>query len=349
MKYVINIAGYGLILAACSFAAGSILLILSNSFVTVAADAQSGFAPKPRIIITSPSTSIVSQPMIQIIGYFPSEAEAITFDIKNLEGVNASLAPWQRLGYVTRQYIDQARFDRITQQNLPDRHQPWNPHSAIKPLAPMEDVFTTNFFQCYDVPLAKGTNVITIHVKDKSGNQYTTKRRYILDYTKDKTPPVLTLIWPTNNVEIGGDHFELSAKVDKNCVTVRTSITDAKGKRSERSAIVERSGLVWVKHLPVSPGYNKVSIVTTDAAGNSSTNNFRVRRSSIIVEMQPLDPGQLNRPLVNVHGTINDPSCSVKVNGILASVCANGTWDAQNVPVSPTGMASFSITAYHIQ
>jgi uncharacterized Zn-binding protein involved in type VI secretion len=86
--------------------------------------------------------------------------------------------------------------------------------------------------------------------------------------------------------------------------------------------------------------------VATDAAGNSSTNRFSVSRSSVTVTMQPLESNQLNKPLVKVHGTINDVSRGVKVNGVEATVHTNGTWEAQKVPVSTSGTAIFNISTF---
>ena len=157
---------------------------------------------------------------------------------------------------------------------------------------------------------------------------------------------MLTLIWPTNNCEVAGDNFELQAQVDDNNATIKTTIKNSQGRIHEGYAIVERNGKVWVKNLPVNQGSNEVTVVATDAAGNSSTNRFTVSRCSVTVTMQPLGPDQLNKPLVNVHGTVSDATCSVKVNGVEATVHTNGTWDAQNVRVSPTGIAQFDVSIF---
>jgi hypothetical protein len=344
MKHIINIAGYLLVLAGCSFTAWSTYVILSESYVTVGAGGTSGFAPRTRIVITSPVTDVVSQPMIQVIGFFPTEIETITYDITNAEGNNANQIDWQRKGYVTGQFFDRAKFDRMTQESFKNRFIPREPGSEMEQ---PESAFTTNFFQLYDIHLAKGKNRITVHVRDKNGKQYSTMRYYTLDYSSDKTPPVLTLIWPTNDTEVAGDDFTLNARVDDNNATITTIIKDAQGRVHEGYAIVERNGLVWVKSLPVSPGSNEVTVVATDAAGNSSTNRFNVGRSSVTVTMQPLEPNQLNKPLVNVHGTISDATCGVKVNGVEATVHSDGTWEAREVRVSPTGTATFNVSIFH--
>jgi len=341
MKHVINIAGYLLVLAGCSFTAWSTYVILSESYGTAGAGVSSGFALRPRIVITSPATEVVSQPMIQVIGFFPTEIKTITYDIANATGTNKSQTDRQFNAMVTSRFFDRAKEDRMMQEMFKNRYKPWKPGSKMEQ---PESAFTTNFFQLYDINLAKGKNRITIHVRDESGKQYSTRRFYTLDYTSDKTPPVLTLIWPTNNCEVAGDDFELQAKVDDDNATIKTTIKDAQGKIHEGYAIVERNGLVWVKNLPVHPGSNEVTIVATDAAGNSSTNRFNVGRSSVTVTMQPLENNQLNKPLVNVHGTISDATCGVKVNGVEATVHTNGTWEAQKVRVSTSGTAIFNVS-----
>ena len=341
MKHVINIAGYLLVLAGCSFTAWSTYVILSESYVIVGVGVTSGFAPRPKITITSPATDVVSQPVIQVIGYFPTEIKTITYDLANAAGTNKSQNDWHNNGYVTSQFFDQAKVDRITQESFKNRFKPWKPGSKMEQ---PESAFTTNFFQCYDINLAKGKNRITIHVRDKNGKQYATRRFFTLDYTSGKTPPVLTLIWPTNNCEVAGDNFVLQAQVDDNNATIKTTIKNTEGQIHEGYAIVERNGKVWVKNLPVHPGSNEVTVVATDAAGNSSTNRFNVGRSSVTVTMQPLEKNQLNKPLVKVHGTISDASCGVKVNGVEATVHTNGTWEAQKVRVSTSGTAIFNIS-----
>lgn len=341
MKHVINIAGYLLVLTGCSFTAWSTYVILAESYVTVAAGGISGFAPRPRIVITSPVTDVVSQPMIQVIGFFPTEIETVTYDLVNAAGTNKCQTDRQYNAMVTSQFLDRAKVERMSLEMLKNRNKPWKPGS---PMWKPESAFTTNFIQLYDINLAKGKNYITIHVRDTNGKQHSTKRCYILDFTGDKTPPVVTLIWPTNNCEIAGDDFELQARVDDDNAGIKATIKDAQGQIHGGYAIVERNGTVWVKNLPVFPGSNEVTVVATDAAGNSSTNRFNVGRSSVTVAMQPLTSGQLNKSLVNVHGTVSDATCGVKVNDIEATVHSDGTWEAQQVRVSPTGTATFNIS-----
>lgn len=343
MKHIINIAGYLLVVAGGSFVAWLIYGILAETYITTGTEVAWARTTRPRIAITSPATSVISQPMIQIIGFFPEEITEITGDITSVAGTNANETARQLTGYVTGQFFDRAKFDRITQENFKNRFKPWKPGQRT---TWNDSAFTTNFFQIYDVNLAPGKNRIRIYITDRNGKHYTAKRFYTLDLASDKTPPVLNVTWPKDNSQVAGDDFTLDAQVDDNNATVKTTIENAQGKVEARDAIVERSGRVWVKNLPLSPGLNKVMIVATDAAGNSSTNHLAVRRSSVSVTIAPLAGDQLNKPLVDVHGTVSNQRCRVKVNNVAATVHADGTWEAHEVPVSPTGVAEFKIDVF---
>jgi hypothetical protein len=342
MKCVGNIACFLIILVGFGFIAWLQFEIVAESYITMIAGADLGFT-RPRIVITSPTSDVVSQPMIQIVGYYPREIQKITFDITNATGANKTQLNSIQEGYVTDRFFDKVKWNRMTQELSSNRFKPWKPGLVTEQ---PESAFTTNFFQIYDVNLAKGKNRIAIHVRDVSGRQYSTKRFYTLDFSSDKIPPVIKLIWPQDKSKISGKEFELNAQVDDNNATIKTTIKDSNGKIHTATAIVERNGIVWVKGLPVSPGINEVAIVATDAAGNSSTNNFSVSKASVTVTMQPLENSQLNKPLVNVKGTVSDARCIVEVNDVKATVHPDGTWDAKDVPVSPTGTASFNINIF---
>ena len=56
--------------------------------------------------------------------------------------------------------------------------------------------FTTNYFECLDVPLTNGLNVITIHATDLAGDTTTTNFNFTLDYSSKTNPPVVQITWP---------------------------------------------------------------------------------------------------------------------------------------------------------
>jgi hypothetical protein len=331
--------------------------IASESFVGMIAGADKGYT-RPGVVITSPTNEVVSQPIIQIIGYFPVEIQTITFDVTNADGLNRSQANGINQGYVTSRFFDkrkhQASLDRIAlaSSNWVQQAQQSRTNPGVRPIQPnsfsdlYESGFTTNFFQIYDVNLATGKNQIIIHIRAESGQQYSYRRLFTLDLASDKTPPEIKLVWPKDGTSIGGDRFNLQAKVDDDNAQVRVLIDNSNGKQQMHNAVVGRGGTVWAENVPIAYGTNKVEIIATDPAGNSNTNVFRVTRSPVSVTMHPLEKDQLNKASVHVRGTVTDAKCSIKVNGIQAKVHEDGTWEAEGVPVSPTGTASFEVKVF---
>lgn len=99
-------------------------------------------------------------------------------------------------------------------------------------------------------------------------------------------------------------------------------------------------------NLPLNPGTNSFQLVATDAAGLASVTNISVTQNSLVLTMNDLGGALLWQATVNLSGTVSDPSYSVWVNGVKASVGSDGTWTASNVPVNDGGTASFSFAAY---
>jgi hypothetical protein len=261
----------------------------------------------PMFVVTNPVASMVSEPMIQLQGYVSASLNKLTYDVSNAAGIFTNQQGyWQAAFYDT---------------NL---------------LA-----FTTNSFQCYDVPLTNGLNQITLHATDVAGNTATTNFNYTLDYSGDTNPPVLSVVWPTNGTSIAGSNFTLQAQVDDATATMTASIVDTNSDTNTVAGLVERSGAVWFNGLPLNSGTNTVTITATDAAGNMSTANLTVVQSAVSFTMNPISSDQMNRTNVTVSGTIGDSSDHVIVNGVSATVSGTN-WTATNVIVSSIGMASLN-------
>ncbi|HEY1661497.1 MAG TPA: hypothetical protein VGI03_03695 [Verrucomicrobiae bacterium] len=262
------------------------------------------------LILTNPAIRTVSQPMIQLQGVVNKTLSALTFDVSNA------------LGVVTNQtgYWQAAFYDTNVQN------------------------FTTNTFQCYDVPLTNGLNTVTLHATDLAGDVITTNFNFTLDYSTDTNPPGLNILWPQNETFISGNSFTLQAQIDDDTATVRASIN---GQIS--AGVVERSGKVWVNDLPMAAGTNILTLTATDAAGNSMSTNVVLIQSPVLVTFDPLSGSQLNQSNVVVMGTISDTNSTydIFVNGVEAGyVDDQGDWAATNVPVSPTGTAMFDVEIY---
>jgi hypothetical protein len=75
--------------------------------------------------------------------------------------------------------------------------------------------------------------------------------------------------------------------------------------------------------------------------------NINLVQSALTLTMTPVsDDSQLWQPTVSVGGTISDYSDAVWVNGVAGVNNGNGTWNADNVPTTSGGVATFDVTAY---
>jgi len=268
------------------------------------------------LTVTSPAlaggAASVSVPLIQVQGFASLPVAGITYDLANAAGIFMN-----QTGYITGQFYD---------TNLP--------------------AFTTNYFQCYDVPLANGLNAITVHAQDLAGNPAATSFNVTLDYATDHTPPALSVVWPTDGTYISGATFTFQGQVDDATAKISAQLVDASGNTNTVAGLVERNGTVWVNNLPVAAGANVLTLTATDAAGNSSTTSLTIYPSSITVTINPLTSDQLNQSSVTVYGTVSDATAQVYVNTIPAMVNDDGTWEADGVPVSATGTAVLNVEVY---
>jgi Glucodextranase, domain B len=267
----------------------------------------------PQLALLSPAQGVVTQPIIQLAGSCPEALGAIWYDLSNAAG----LLPNQDV-LMLDQY-----FDTNTQE------------------------FTTNMFQAFDVELAGGTNVITLHATDLAGNQTATNFTFVLDYSGKTNPPAIQLDWPQDGAQIGASTFTLHGLTDDPTARVQAQVTGANGRLHTYFGLVERTGKFWVDNIPLAAGTNTVALTITDAAGNSRSTSISVIESTLMLTMNPVTPAsQLWQPTVNVSGTISDPSYAVWVNGVKAANPGDGTWTAGNVTVNQGGTAVFRMTAY---
>jgi alpha-tubulin suppressor-like RCC1 family protein len=266
----------------------------------------------PLLTITNPAAGIVSKSVIQLQGYANESLNRLTYDVSNAAGI------WtNRTGYTTEQFYD---TNLLT--------------------------FTTNYFQCYNVAVVNGLNVIALHATDLAGNSTTTNFSFTFDASTDTNPPALTVLWPPNGTYISGSNFVLQAQVDDPMTTIAASIVDANGDTNAVQGSVEQSGLAWIQNVPIASGTNILTVTATDLAGNTSVTNLTLFQSPVTVTVNPLAADQQNQLSVTVTGTVSDPSYTLTVNGVTATVNPDGTWGADNVPVSSSGTAVFDVEVY---
>jgi hypothetical protein len=119
------------------------------------------------------------------------------------------------------------------------------------------------------------------------------------------------------------------------------------GNSSTAAGIVERDGLLWVENLPLGTGANTLTLTMHDAAGNTSASTITVNKSTVNLTIDPIgDPTQLT---TTITGTINVNDHTVWVNGVIATLTADGmggwNWQADDVNMGTGGTAVVQATA----
>lgn len=270
------------------------------------------FTP-PKIVVTNPATSTVDVPMIQVSGYSTEDLAYISCAVSNASGIVSNL--------------DSGVTSRLYNTNN------WE--------------FTTNYFECLDVPLTNGLNTVIIQSADLAGNVTTTNFNFTVDYSSKTNPPIVQITAPLDGMMLAGNCFTLRGQVNDPTVTITASITDTNGNVNTIDGLVERNGRFWLEGVPLSGGTNALSIVVSDVVSNTTVTNISLVQSPLTLTITPQsDDSQLWQPTVNVIGTISDASYAVWVNGVAGTNNGDGTWAANNVPTTPGGVAIFDVTAY---
>jgi len=248
--------------------------------------------------------------MIDLTGSSDQPLQSVRFDV-----INAFHRMEDQEGFVTDSY-----FDTILWQD------------------------TTNYWKCLDVALAPGTNTIVVHCQDFEGRVVATNLTYVLRFDQDKTPPQISITWPTPGCQVSGDRFTVRGLIDDKTAHVVGQVSAA-GRTNVVEGLVERTGHFWVEHLPLLAKSNLLILTATDAAGNVSVANVTVVRSEVVLSIDPVPASQLWQLQVKVTGKVSPPDQEVWVNDRKAEVASNGVWTATGIPLTPEGVALFKATA----
>jgi hypothetical protein len=264
----------------------------------------------PLITITEPTEELTSQPLIDIRGACDRSLRNVGYEVVNAVGQQQHL-----YGYVFDSYFDTGLWET-----------------------------TTNYFECLDVSLAQGTNVVSVSCVDMVGHRVTTNLVYVLRFDQDKSPPRISIQWPTPGRQVSGEFFTVRGAIDDTTAHV-IAIISADGRTHRAEGIVGRDGKFSVEQLPLLGKTNLLTLIATDAAGNSATSTVPVIKSdaTLIVDAVPRD--QLRQLQVTVTGKVDPPDQSVWLNGWPATVKSDGTWVATGVPLDLDGVAVFEAVA----
>ena len=277
----------------------------------------------PTVSITNPQlangAATVIKPYLQLQGMAAKPLASLSYDISNALGA---------VSFIAGQVTDVAGYDPVYCQ------------------------YMTNYFQCYDVPLATNDNFITLRVTDVAGNTTTTNFDVVLDYTGATNPPVVTVLWPQDGMAVSGTNITIRGSMSDETGTIQAQIVDDSGNTNLIAGLVERNGMFWIENVPLN-GTSQISIQAEDAAGNMATNNLTIMPSALTLTINSTPTGDaLYQPSGTVSGTVGDPDAVVTVNGVPATVDdryanADGTynWSTNNVPIYGMGTATFDATA----
>jgi hypothetical protein len=245
-------------------------------------------------VLTVTNALNVTIPMIQLQGYANEELAWLTYDLNN---ANGSISNQQAL--ITGQFYDTNSSE-----------------------------VTTNYFQCYDVMLASGSNAVTLHAADLAGNAATLTTSIV--YLPSTNLPAVVLLWPQNGMQISGGNLTIQGQVSDPTATVAVTVSDTNGDTAAFSGLVGRDGTFWLENVSLYPGINSLALTLNDAVG-STTTNFTVIQSTVGLSVNGVQAGD-----TTVVGTMDTAGYTIWVNGVQASQ-SNGLWIAQIAAVGAGG------------
>ena len=258
----------------------------------------------PLLVITNPTAGTVSVPMIQLQGYCAKALASISYDLSNAVGVVTG-----QQAFVTGQSTSISTWE-----------------------------FTTNYFECVDVPLTNGLNVITLHATDLAGNVSALVTSYTVDYS-NKAPPTIQLDWPQDGMVFCGSQIVCRGRISDPTATITATMVDTNNTTNTLNGLVGRDGNFAFDNVPLAGGANRLNLTVSDVANNVVETNLTILQGNAGLTIDPVAAGQ-----TTITGTINSINFTVWVNGEQAAVSTtvndNGvyTWEADNVPTTPNGL-----------
>jgi hypothetical protein len=203
---------------------------------------------------------------------------------------------------------------------------------------------STNWFQCFDVPLGAGENQVCIMAKDEADNWISTNLYFTFTTEGDTVPPQIQIEWPRSGSVVSGKSFDIRGRLDDFTAKIYGELVEKGKVQSKLEGEVYRDSEFSINSVPLLSPTNEIRITAIDAAGNTSVTNLTVRQSKVDLTIDPIAPELLLKPRVTVTGTIDAIDHAVFVNGIRAEV-TNKVWIARDVPVPDKGTVTFSLHA----
>ena len=263
----------------------------------------------PDLQIKEPSSTVVSDPLLHLKATSSDDLLRVTYQLKNSRGILA-----KQVAAINKRVPDQVT-GRVA----------------------------LTFFECRGVELAPGRNDITFELEDVAGNVSEATVVYTLDPSVDTTPPEIIVHWPTASDQVFGRTCRIRGRTSERSVHVEARRSDG----TVFPGIAELDGHFWIYDVPLTVGWNLVTVSATDAAGNQSTQDLRIERHPVEIQIDPPTEKEKATRRPTITGTVSDPEYIVWVNGTKAEM--HGTrWVARSVLLnSETGTAIVQAVAIH--
>ena len=192
------------------------------------------------------------------------------------------------------------------------------------------------------IQLTEGLSTITMEAADAFNNSSTATRSVRLD----TQPPVITLSSPLDSLITNQSVINIAGTVSDS-TEVRITVNG--------SNVAVTDGAFHVAFQPTE-GWNTVTVVATDSAGNVTTVTRTVRRDTqppALAVTEPADSLITSQTTVAVQGRVSDSTAiTLTVNGTDVPVGADGGWSMQvplvegfnTITVEATDAAGNSVT-----
>ncbi|HIG30626.1 MAG TPA: hypothetical protein EYQ50_23630 [Verrucomicrobiales bacterium] len=203
----------------------------------------------PSAQLSNPLSQTVFSPILQFKGFSDEPIAKVTYDLINSNGEILN-----QTGTLTRKEYDfeKSRFSKF-------------------------------HFQCFDIELSRGENILVLHLVDRTGNSSSTEYTYFYDPTADVDPPEIDILWPPELSNISGQNITVRGQVDESTKTVKISSQSG----PDVVGVIDRTGKFFIQNVPVSrTGQQQFVITAEDHAGNLRTKNLTFTNSGLEVNVQ---------------------------------------------------------------
>lgn len=189
-----------------------------------------------------------------------------------------------------------------------------------------------------NVNIIEGKNTITAVATDMFGNTGSDSVSLVLD----SRPPSIDIVSPSANSLINAKTVAVSGSVDRNAASV--AITTHAGGQNAAAEI--GAGTFTAKEVKLDEGLNVITAKAVSQSGNIGSATIKITVDTVppkITLTTPKDQSVVNKKMITITGTIDDPTATVKINNTPVQV-AKGTFSLSGLNLNE-GSNKISATA----